>query len=245
MIYQSCDARKSRIAAERSAAAAELSAAEAARLNALTIQSLEIAQTATSAANRSAAATEQQAIAAQSQATLAKGANELTAESLRARVTVRGVTLRKALTAGEPLASETHIENTGHSEAVNVRVRARMIAGLSELPRGAMPELPAPATPSVAVLAPGGKAASDAIMSARGITQPLVAAITEGRARFLMSSALSVTKLSGADIKRRDLCINLIQRGRRIRSRVRSGTMQGSYLRKSRLREEVGDERRA
>src|SRR5690349_1924584 len=90
-VWQACEASNARLASERSAKAAEESAREAKALNELTKDSLVVAQAAASAAEKSAGAADKQAQAALDQVALGKTGNQLTSESLRARVTVRGV----------------------------------------------------------------------------------------------------------------------------------------------------------
>jgi hypothetical protein len=178
-VWQSCEATQARAASERSAQAAEDRAREAKELNDLTKHSLVLAQTAASAAERSAGAADKQAQAAIDQVALGATGTRLTAESLRARVTARGVTLREKPVAGQALRADVHVENTGHSEAVDVRVRMTASRGRS-LPAGAMPSIAVPPNGSAGVLAPDGKMSSDLVIHATEMTPEVVGALMSG-----------------------------------------------------------------
>jgi hypothetical protein len=183
--YQACEARQARLAAGRSADAAEQSAKLASDLNELTAQSVVAAKNSAEAANRSATAADKQADAAVIQAEMAKAsagaakdANLLTRESIRARVTVSNVTLQKAVTAGEALTAVVLAENSGGSEATNVRVQIQIRIS-KDLPEGDMPTRNDP-TPSVAVIAPRGKTESLATLNPQVMTAELVKELTAG-----------------------------------------------------------------
>jgi hypothetical protein len=171
-VWQACEARRAREAAEESATAAKA-------LNGLTKDSLVIAQAAATAAAQSANAAEKQAQAALDQVGLSAKGNGLAMESLRARVTVRGVTLRQKPTAGQSLTADVTVENTGQSEAVNVRVRMNASMG-RVLPLGDMPTIPAPPTASAAVLAPRSTMTSDLTIHATSVSAEVVEALKSG-----------------------------------------------------------------
>lgn len=183
--WQSWETSKARLASERSAKAAEDSASEARRMNELTKGSLEVAQSAAAAAYQSAAAADKQAQAALEQNALSATGNRLTAESLRARITVRGVTLRQRPVAGQPLTADVYVENTGHSEAVNVQVRMTATQG-GVLPSGSMPSIPAPVGGSSGVLGPGKSMSSDLVIHKTSLTPQMVEALLSGSAKLFV-----------------------------------------------------------
>src|SRR5687767_12072146 len=86
-IYQGCEARNARRAADRSATAAEKSAKEAEALNKLTVTSLEIARASASASERSAKAAADQVALMGVGNEQARQAHRLNIESIRGRVT--------------------------------------------------------------------------------------------------------------------------------------------------------------
>lgn len=148
-------------------------------MNELAEDSLETAKSAASAPERSATAADNQAQAALVENDLSATGNGLTVESQRARVTVRGVTLRQKPTPGQSLTADVYVDNAGHSEAVNVRVRMTAIRGRA-LPAGDMPSIPSPAGGSAGVLAPGGKMSSDLLIHATELTAQFVDLLLSG-----------------------------------------------------------------
>jgi hypothetical protein len=188
--YEACETGKARDAADRAAAAAEKSATHAEELNRLTVDSLKIAQTAASAAERSAKAAETQTLAAIGQLAVGANANELTKESLRARVAVIGVTLRKAVAAGEPLQADVHFENTGGSEAVSLSMNAVLMLA-SALPPGPMPPLKPPQYQAKGVLAPKAKMSTNLNVPVADMTSERVAALVKSSQKIYAYGVIS------------------------------------------------------
>jgi hypothetical protein len=183
---EACETRRAREAAEVSATAAKQSADAAKTMNDLTAKALLATQQAAAAAQDSAKASVIQASSsvvqanmAASSAKAAERANSLTAVSLRARVTAIGMKLRGPLAAGDRPTADVYFQNSGHSEAVDVRATVAMLLRAS-LPEGNMPTLTAGGIQSSAVISPDGKTNSGVTMSAP-LTSTLVADLKDAR----------------------------------------------------------------
>jgi hypothetical protein len=92
--------------------------------------------------------------------------------------------LRKAAVAGEAMIADAHIQNTGQSEAVNVRARMRLMVNTA-LPEGPMPDIPEPPSAGTGVLDPQGKMSTD-ISTVSSLNVSAVTALKSRRAQVFV-----------------------------------------------------------
>jgi hypothetical protein len=153
--WQACEVQKSRLAAERSASAAEGSASEAGVLNNLTRQALDSAKIAANAAERSASSAAAQVDLVRQSASAARYANDLTQESIRGRVIETAAQFNKPVSIGDFPRATVDLVNAGHSEAVDVMGVVSLVLS-TKLPDGEMPNAALERPPSIIVVGPGG-----------------------------------------------------------------------------------------